>query len=99
MNVRHESAITSSVFCGSSLLLITSLIKEPPVALVLDVVDKRTLSLLVKSMYSLSVEAELESLLGFEALVGTRIWFPTREQSRSQLIVPSEFSQALPLSN
>ena len=79
MDVCHESVITSSIYCGSSLLLVASLIKEPPVALVLDVVDEIPLSLMVKSMYSLFVVAALESLVGVVVLVGTRTGFPTRE--------------------
>ena len=77
MDVGHESVITSSIFCGSSPLLIASLIKELPVALVLDVVDELPFSLMVKSMYFLPAVAKSKSLLGAAALVGTR----TREQS------------------
>ena len=81
VDVCHESTITSSISCGSFLLLIASLIKEPLVVLIFDVVDELPLSLMVKSIYYLSVEAESESLLEFAALVGTRIGFPNREQS------------------
>ena len=61
---------------GSSLLLFASLIKEPPVVLVLDVVDELPLSLMLKSMYSLSVEAESKSQLGFAALVELELGSP-----------------------
>ena len=61
---------------GSSLLLFASLIKEPPVVLVLDVVDELPLSLMLKSMYSLSVEAEWKSRLGFAALVELELGSP-----------------------
>ena len=58
-------------------MLIASLIKELPVALVLDVVDELPLSLMEKSMSSLSVVAEAYSLVGVAALVGTRTGFPS----------------------
>ena len=51
------SVITSSISCGSSLLLIASLLKELLVASVLDVVDELPISLMAKSMFSLSVVA------------------------------------------
>ena len=78
MNVRHESVITSSVSCRSSLLLIVSLIKELTEALVLDVVEELPHSLMVKSIFSLSVVAESESLVGVAALVGTGTGFLTK---------------------
>ena len=63
MDVYHGSVIASSIFCGSSLLLITSLIKEPHVVLVFDVLDELLISLMVKSIYPLSVLAESSLLL------------------------------------
>ena len=86
------SAIISSISCGSS----SFLDKRTASSFSFRCSDELALSLMVKSVYFLSVEVELESLLGFAALVGIRIGFHAMEQSRSHVIFPSKFSQVLP---
>ena len=74
--VWHESVITSSISCGSSLLLIASLIKEPPVALVLDVVDQLSLSLTVKSVYFFACGSWIKKSLRSCSISGNQNWAP-----------------------
>ena len=62
VDVHHEAVIISLISFGSSLFFAANLKKELSLALVLDVVDELPLCLMVKSMFSLSVVAELESL-------------------------------------
>ena len=61
----------TSISCGGSLLLIAFLVKKLSATLVLDAMGELPLSLMVKSVFPLSVVAESERPVGVAASVGT----------------------------
>lgn len=61
-------------------MLIAFLVKKLSPTLVLHAVGELPLSLMVKSVFPLSVVAESERPVGVAASVGTRIRFPTNKE-------------------